>query len=173
MPKLFRINPFSFARHNKWKNFDSREREVHMPKKWSAASQTYQKMKELKSFTNTLCASLQQHQRLIGTMKSCRLGYQLRSRSRRQSHLHQHPRRCGQWKGRCRHKPETRATQMLKYEVTAQGTYPVHLRSAMQNCNRDPCLETPTILQFEMQIMATSGIWLECDECGPCAQCES
>ena len=36
------------------------------------------KIKELNSFTNTPFASPQEHQRLIGTMKSCRLGYQLR-----------------------------------------------------------------------------------------------
>ena len=60
---------------------------------------------------------------------------------------------------------------MLKYEATAQGTYLVQLRSAMQYCAWDPYLATPAILQIEMQIMATSGMWLESDERGPYAQC--
>ena len=60
---------------------------------------------------------------------------------------------------------------MLKYEATAQGTYPVQLRSAMQYCGWDPYLATPAILQIEMQIMATSGMWLESDKRGPYAQC--
>ena len=60
---------------------------------------------------------------------------------------------------------------MLEYEAAAQATSAIQLRSAVQNCDRDPCLETPAILHIEMQIMATSSVWLESDERGPYAQC--